>query len=271
MATDNLLISLAIGVVLIVVGNLSLARWNHLGVVRSAMLVALVVVGGYLLLALRQPPGIDVLAIHLAIYLLTSYGCGLFLNQRAVSKEQGATRRWHWAPALIVGFFLVLVAVDTVFIVLAERGLSPDLSMDMHMEKNRKPVTSAFPGVVSHDFHKQEELFNVYLDQFHRQQKRGWQIQKGWLYRPVLGQVATFQVIARTQAGQRIAGAVVDGKFLRPADSRLDTAFTLHESEPGVYLGDLRLPAAGRWDLVLEVRKDGEVHEIRASTSVAMP
>jgi nitrogen fixation protein FixH len=268
---DNLLISLAAGVALIVSGNLALARWSSLGGIRGALSVALVVVGAYLLLALRQRPAGDVLAIHLAIYLLASYACGLFLDLRRRPAGSRRDRRWHWAPALIVGFFLALVAVNAVFIVLAERGLSPPLSAEIMPDKNSAPVSSAFPGVVSHDFHKKELLFNEYLAQFHRQQERGWRIQKGWLHPPVLGEAATFKVIARTRGGERLSGAAVSGRFLRPADSRLDTAFTLRESEPGVYLAELRLPAAGRWDLVLQVRKDGELHEIRASTAVAAP
>ncbi|MEZ5583691.1 MAG: FixH family protein [Candidatus Competibacteraceae bacterium] len=263
---DGLFASLATGVALIVAANAALFYWSRWSVLRSALVVAVLAVAIYLLLALKRWPGGDVVAIHLALYLLTSYGCGLLLGARAGAQ----TRNWHWGPALLIGFFVILAAVNTVFIVLAERGLSQRLSSQL-LPARESPVSSAFPGVISHDFQEKEALYNDYLAQRRRQEERGWQVQKGWLQKPVLGQPATFKVAVRTRSGDPVTNAKISGRFLRPSDSAQDTAFTMHEADAGVYLADLQLPAAGRWDLVLHVRRGEERHEVRASTVIAPP
>ena len=134
--------------------------------------------------------------------------------------------------------------------------------------QTRREVSSVFPGVIAHDFHKKEALYNQYLQQVERQRQRGWQIQKGWLTEPVAGAPTVFRVAARTRAGEPLTGATVTGRFLRPSGSALDIAFALTEREPGVYEGTLALPAAGAWNLVLQVRQGDELHEISANTTV---
>jgi len=268
---DNVLASLAIGVVLIVAANAALSHWSGWSALRSALIVALLALTVYLSLIIGHWPGGDIVAIHLALYLLASYGCGLFLGLREQSATQPGKRvRWHWGPALLIGFFVTLAAVNAVFIVLAQRGLSPQLSQRL-LPARENPVTSFFPGEISHDFQEKEALFNDYLAQRHRQEQRGWQVQKGWLQRPVFGQPATFKIVVRSRDGDPVTDAAVTGRFLRPANSAQDTAFAMHETEAGVYLADLQLPAAGRWDLVLHVDKANERHEIRASTTIASP
>jgi nitrogen fixation protein FixH len=268
---NHLLLSLGLGVGLISGANLLLFRFSTLNATPAAALVALAALGIYVPLAMISWPGGDVLAIHLAVYLLTSFVCGFFLGLREQTRAQGKSnsQRWHWGPAIIIGFFVCLLIVDSVFIILAERGLSPQLSTKLLPDPQEKGrVFSSFPGVVSHDFQKKETLYNAYLLQVKRQQERGWQIQKGWLSQPVLGKPATLKVVAKDRKGDPLTGAVVTGQFLRPADSRLDIDFTMQEKRPGVYQTNLKLPAAGLWNLVLQLRKHAEFHEIRASTSI---
>jgi nitrogen fixation protein FixH len=263
---DKLLLSLAAGVGLIVLASLSGYRFSRLGAVQVAVLVALLTLGVYLPLAILHWPGGDVLAIHLAVYLLTAGVCGVFLHNR---EQDRSGQGLHWGPAVIIGFFVCLLVLCAVFVVLAEQGLSPALSAYLFPSTTHSGVVSSgFPGVTAHDFQQKEALYNDYLQQVQRQQERGWQVQKGWLDRPVLGAAALFRVVVHTRAGDPLTGATVAGQFLRPADSRLDTLFTLPEVEPGVYQAPLSLPAAGLWELVLEVRKEEERHEIRASTAV---
>lgn len=265
------LIGLFLGIALIVGANLALARCSSLTPVQAAAAVALATLVLYLPWAVVAWPGGDVVAIHVAAYLCASFVCGVFLTarRRAEGDDGSSKRSWHWGPMIIIGFFVVLIGVDSVFILLAERGLAPSLGTRLlPSAPNKGALQSSFPGVISHDFQEKEVLYNAYLQQRRAQEERGWRVQKGWLSKPIQGEPTTFKVAARTRAGEPVAGAVVGGRFLRPSDSRLDTAFTLSEVEPGVYQGQLSLPAPGRWNLVLLLQRDGAVHEIRASTSV---
>ncbi len=263
---DSLLLSLGLGLGVIVLANLGLVRFTRTSARQAAATVALITIGLYVPYGILRWPGGDVFAIHLAIYLLGSLACGMLLDARA------SGRGLHWGPAVIGGFFIVVATVGAVFVSVAEHGLTPMLARWFLPEaESRRAVTSMFPGVISHDFHKKESLHNQYLQQFDRQRERGWQVRKGWLDDPVANRPAAFRVAAQTREGEPLAGATVTGQFLRPTSSQLDVVFELVEHAPGVYETELQLPAAGRWNLVLSIRQGDEVHEVRASTEVQEP
>lgn len=266
---NNLLLSLAAGIALITVANILLSRFTRLGASRVSVLVALATIAVYVPLAILYWPGGGVFALHLAIYLFSSCAFGLLMESRERAENTSGKRRWHWGPAVITGFFIFLIAVNAVFIVLAERGLPSQISNKLLPHARTKgEISSVFPGVISHNFQEKEALYNEYLRRVERQQERGWRIRKGWLDKPVLGEPAVFQVAASNHEGRPLSGAEVIGQFLRPSDSRLDRAFSMQEVSAGIYRVTLSLPAAGLWNLVLQIRQDDEVHEIRAYTSV---
>lgn len=263
----NLLLSLGSGAVLIVLVDLLLLRFSRLDAVQCATVTALTALGLYLPYVIIARPSGDVIAIHLAIYLIVAFVTGLFTRIREQSRAQGQPHpRVHWGPAAIIGFFVTLAVVDSIFLLLAERGLSPQLNTLLFPDVGE--VSSAFPGVIARDFQKKESLYNDYLLQIERQHQRGWQIRRGWVGPVVAGQPAVFQVAAQTREGEPLTGAEIKGEFLRAADSRLDQTFTMTEAEPGLYRAGLNLPAAGNWELVLVLHKGDDLHEIRARTSV---
>ncbi len=258
----DLLQGLAIGLGLIVVANALLIRFARLSAKQAAATVALVTLGLYVPYSILRWPGGDVFAIHLAIYLLAALACGMLFDRRASGQSL------HWGPAAISGFFIFVVVSGALFVAVAERGLTSTLGRWLLPETGRGAVSSMFPGVISHDFHKKEALYNDYLQQVKRQQQRGWQVQKGWLGEPVANEPALFRVVVHTRAGEPLTGATVTGQFLRPSTSTLDVAFTLTEREPGGYETTVTLPAPGQWNLVLSIRQGDDLHEIRASTTV---
>ncbi|MCC8991730.1 MAG: FixH family protein [Streptococcus sp.] len=258
-----LLFSLALGVFLIVLAHFGLVRFARMEQKKATAVVVLVTVGFYVPYSIIFWPGGDLFAIHLAIYLLAGFGCGMALNPGSRAKNL------HWAPIVISSFFIALTALLAGFVVVAERGL-PSFLGDWFFSENARArqVSSVFPGVISHDFHKKEALYNEYLQQVQRQRQRGWQVQKGWLREAVANQPAVFRVAVRTNNGDAVSGATVAGKFLRPSSSQQDVSFDLNEREPGVYEAELKLPLAGQWNLVLRIQKGEDLHEIRALTKV---
>lgn len=262
---DELLLTLGIGVACIVVANLALLRYAQVSAEWAGAVTALASIGIYVPYAILRWPGGDTFAIHLTIYLLTSLACGMLLGQRGT--------RLHWAPALLMGFFIVVATFGAIFIAVAERGAPTWLQNWLFPPPaNQRQAVSMFPGVIAHDFHKKEALYNAYLEQVERQRQRGWQVQKGWVSEAVAGEAARFRVAVHTREGAPLSAAVVDGQFLRTATSKLDVDFQLPETAtPGVYEAPITLPAAGRWNLVLNIRKGADWHELQASTEIAPP
>lgn len=224
------------------------------GVALSALLV-------YVPWAILSWPGADVFAIHLAIFLTVAYALGM------VGSRVG--RGWHWAPALIVAFFTLVIVTNVVFLGVAERGITGLFARLLPEPRGSTVVDSRFPGTVSHDYQEKEALYNAYLRQVETQQARGWQVRKGWQYPPLAGQPSIFIVAVSDRAGQAVTGAEVSGRFLRSSNSRDDFDFAMDEIAPGEYRVRLTMPLQGHWDLVLKIRRDSDLHEVRASTSVA--
>ena len=264
----DILVSLLGGVVLISMVFLLVHRFSQLNGKATAVLMALLVTGIYVPLSILYWPGGDVFAIHIAVYLVTVYVLGIITSQRDAQRASGG-KAFHWGPAAIIGFFLLVMAVDSVFIMLAQRGVDNKLAQWLLPKpETGGKVSSHFPGTVSRDFKEKEGEYNAYLERMAEQQQRDWQIRKGWETLPVAGKAATFKLSVADKTGQAIQGAVVEGKFMRPGNIKLDVPIVLAESEPGIYRTNLILPEPGNWKLMLTIRKDEIMHELSGTTSV---
>jgi nitrogen fixation protein FixH len=251
---------------------LLLYRFTPLNGRQAAVVVALLALNALLIYSLIDWPGADVLAMYVAVLAVTAYLLGIVSHAREEGRRDSRTgQRWfHWGPALIVIFFIVLFALDGVLVVISREGL-PEPVADWLLPKHRQQdnVRSVFPGVVARDYQKKESLYNQYLEQVKRQQQRGWQVSKGWLEQPEAGLPSVFQVQVSERDGAPVEYAQVSGVFQRPSDSRLDQTFSMQEIEPGLYRAEIGLPQPGLWTLVLQVRRGEQLHELHASTSVA--
>ena len=261
MAASTLLAGIGLGVLAELLVFVLLHRLLRLQGKAAGLAVGLLAMLVYVPWAILTWPGADVFAIHLAIYLTVAYALGMVGGQ--------VGRRWHWAPAIIVAFFVLVVVTNVIFLGVAERGITGLFAELLPQPRGSEVVDSRFPGTVSHDFQEKEALYNAYLRQVEAQQARGWQVRKGWLYTPVVGQPATFLVTVHARDGEAVTGAQVAGRFLRTSNSRDDLDFAMSEVAPGEYRTTLEMPLHGLWRLVLRIRRGDALHEVRAETSVA--
>jgi nitrogen fixation protein FixH len=239
---------------------------------QAAVVVAVLALNALLIYSLADWPGADVLAMYLAVLSVIAYLLGIVTHAREQRGHvaQGEQRWFHWGPALIVIFFAVLIALDGILVVIARQGLPQPVAQLILPERGRdSEIRSVFPGVVARDYQKKESLYNAYLEQVERQERRGWRVRKGWLERPAAGRAGIFQVQISERDGAPLDFATVSGVFQRPSDSRLDQSFAMQEVEPGFYRVKISLPEPGLWSLALQVRRDGQLHEVHASTTVA--
>jgi len=268
---DNLLVTLAAGLGAGAAAFVLLYRLTHLRSKQIGLMVAAATLLLYLPWGIARWPGADVFALHVALFLLLPYGLGLVSSQwdRRPGHSGGAGPGFHWAPATIVGFFAVIAVVDAVIISLSKEGLPAGWAGWVLPEpRGGGEVRSHFPGTVPHDFQEKEAQYNAHMRQLERQRERGWQVVKGWREQPVVGEPARLKLAVTERSGDPVRSARVQGRFLRPANTALDQAFTMAERKPGVYTTELTMPAPGTWQVVITIRRGEAVHELRGRTEV---
>ncbi len=264
MSAGMILLTIGLGLLAETVLFVVLRRLLRLDARTAAAAVAMLVLLIYVPWGILTWPGADIFAIHLALYLIVAYILGIIGSQG----QQGKGGGWHWGPTLLIGFFTFVVAVDVVFLVVSEQGITGIFAELLPAPRSGEVADSRFPGTVSHDYQKKESQYNDYLKQVEAQRARGWQVQKGWQDRPVVGKPARFIVEVRDAAGQPVTDAEVSGRFLRTSNSEFDFAFTMQQAAPGRYEVVTVMPQPGLWRLVLQIRKGEDLHEVRATTTV---
>ena len=263
--------TIPLGISIIVILYLLLYRFSPLNTKMSAFVVVLLSMVIYFPYALHFWPGLDVLVLNVTAFAMTSYILGIMFTYRVASQQAGGSGKWfHWAPALIVGFFVTLLIVDGIFVSVSMKGIPDELEKVMMHEKNGQGMNTVFPGVVSDNNYKKESRYNQYLRNEEAFMKAGWKIRKGWLNKtPKAGEEGTFQIIMNDRDGKQITGARLFGRFMRPSDSRKDVLFNMQEVTPGVFQAKVRLPSPGAWMLSLQIEKDTLKYNMRASTTLA--
>lgn len=268
---DNIVISLGLGVALIAALFFALYRFTHLRGYQTAGLVLAVTLLIFVPYSVINWAGADVFAIHLALYVIVPYGLGIITTQLESESGSKARRtRLHWAPMVMLVFFGIVATVNAILLTVATHGMPSQLIGILlpAPESQATHVTSGFPGTVARISERKEALAKPYLDQWERQRELGWEVQQGWLSPPATDAPALFQVRVRDQHGHPISDAAVQGHFLRISDFNLDQSVILDAVGGGLYQAEVWLPAAGRWDLLLQVEHPDGVFEQEAMTRV---
>lgn len=262
----NLLVTLPVGILLVIICYFVLLRFVTRQPLATGFATAVVTMALYVAFAVRYWPGGDVLAVHIALYLITVYILTVTTHHR---KQTGGTGRLHWAPMAIIGFFVVIVSVDSVFIVLAQRGVGPDWArLLLPTPRSGGEVESHFPGVVSHDFHEKEALFNAYQAERKQQQALGWESHIGWENDAVINQRNRLLFSLKDAQQKAITDAAIHGRFLYPGNTKLDQVFEMQSLGNGMYAAEFSFPKAGTWDLVLSITRHGDKLELRTTTTI---
>jgi nitrogen fixation protein FixH len=262
----DLLYSLLGGIIVIALVFLLIKKVSRLSGKSTAIVMALIVVGLYVPYSILFWKGGDVFAIHIAMYLVTVYVMGIITSAR---DSNGKGNAFHWAPALIILFFMVVIGVDSVFITLAQRGVSPQLAeWILPRADTSDKVSSYFQGTVKHNYHQKKGQYNAYIAQMEEQKKRGWIIKKGWVDDPIVNQPAIFKVSVFDKENKPIEQARLEGIFMRPGNVKKDISFSMKEVGNGDYQVSTVMTEPGEWRLILNIHKDGFVHEVKAKTTI---
>ena len=269
----SMAVTIPAGVLILIALYLLFYRFTPLNARQSGFVISLLALAIYLPVALLNWPGADVLALNITVFFMATYLLAMLFSHQERRKLQSADQlnsKWfHWGPALIVSFFVVILIVDAVLVTLSKEGLPKGLQQFLMSDDSGKQQSDMqFPGVMYNNYHKKEQKYNQYLRQQEKIENRGWTLRKGWLASPSAGQASVFQFVIEDPSGQNLEGAKVSGRFMRASDSKDDIEFTMDEVSPGIYQSRLELPYAGLWHVNINFTLDDENFEVHASTSI---
>ncbi|MHB1352081.1 MAG: FixH family protein [Thiobacillus sp.] len=228
-----------------------------------AVLAGLVPLIAYFSLTIGRWPGLDVVAIHISVFLAAA----LVLFALTQFRRRGAGRM-HWAPKLLTAFFIGLVVVNATLLYIATKGLpEPVARWWLGGKGDGKPVYSGFSGVVPHGQGAAKGISSE-LSELHRESRLGWQIAVNGLDGE--GRTRPVEVRVRDRTGLAVERLAAELRLLRPGAAVPTASLPLASAEPGVYIGALVLPAGGRWLLELRLLQNGEVR-FRSTQEVTAP
>ncbi|MDG4867400.1 FixH family protein [Guyparkeria sp. 1SP6A2] len=247
-----------------------LLRWRFPAAGRQiAFILGVLSLAAYAPYAIVNWPGLDVVAMVAAILVMTAFILGLISPPRnAASQKMG----FHAAPATIIAFFAVIILLDSIFLTVATHGLSENVARQILPEPQGGPVaTSFFPGTVAHDYQEKVAQFEEYDAMREKQTRRGWQVRRGWIGEPLVNESTPFRIQVFDADGNPVNGADVTARFMRFSSKALDFTRMLGETAPGVYQADITPTRPGRWEVIIDVRRDGETHQLRGMTEIQSP
>ena len=135
---------------------------------------------------------------------------------------------------LLVAFFAVVIGVNAF---MAHEALS------------------TFGGVDTESSYRAGQVFEHDVAMAKAQDARHWRVDAQ--VTPAADGGAVLDVVARDASGALLAGMTATALFARPTDRRLDRVVLLKEEAPGRFRGSTDV-AAGQWDIVIELSRQGD-------------
>ncbi len=216
-----------------------------------AVLAGLIPLLAYFALIIGRWPGLDVVAMHISVFLAA--GLVLFAVTQFRRRSAG---RLHWAPKLLIVFFLGLVVVNGSLLYLATKGLPGPLAR-WWLGSDGTAVYSGFSGVVTHG-QAAAKAVSSELSQTQHESELGWQVEVVGLDGNDPQRV--IQVRVKDRTGLPVDRLEAELRLQRPGAVEPALVLPLAALEAGTYGGVLRLPASGgRWLAELRLLHGGDV------------
>lgn len=237
---------LAAVVVLYIIGG----AIRSLPPILRAVLAGLIPLLAYFLLTVGRWPGLDVVAMHISVFLAAALV--LFAVTQLRRRSVG---RMHWAPKLLTAFFLGLVVINGALLYISSNGLPEPLAR-WWLGSKGTAVYSGFSGVVAHDQGAAKAVSSE-LSQAQRESELGWQVELSGLDSD--SPARAIEVRVKDRSGLPVDRIEAELRLLRPGAAQAALTLPLAALDAGVYGGVLRLPAGGRWLVELRLHRDGDV------------
>ena len=145
-----------------------------------------------------------------------------------------------YIPWMIVAFFVVIIAVNAVFVTIAI--------------KTR-------PGIVTEEAYEKGLAYNQTLDDAAKQAALGW-------HGTIAYTSGNLTYTLTDKAGAAITGAAVSADIRRPVGDTYDTTAVLNDAGNGLYQSKMDFPLKGLWQVRVNSTKDGQPFQTEATLTI---
>jgi nitrogen fixation protein FixH len=246
----NLLISIFGGMLLTVLlygGARVLKLSNFWAAVAASALPSF----AYVAYAVAFWPGLDVVTLHVIAYPTVAV-----LLFQLYGDKAGQHRGVHWAPKLMIGFFVFITVIFGGFVYIAGQGLPPALASLILPGVANKNIHTGFAGVVAHGADAAKGIGHR-LKMDDKLARLGWRLEVEGLDGLRPGRKDAITLLVRGKDGQGVAGVRVRLGLGRPGQPPTET-LDLSEQGDGRYRAMASLPDAGAWLATLSLEARGE-------------
>lgn len=246
----NLLITIFGGMLLTVLlygGGRALRLSNFWAAVLACALPSF----AYVAYAVAVWPGLDVVTIHVVAYPTVAV-----LLYQLYGNKSGHELNVHWAPKLMIIFFVLITVIFGGFVYIAGQGLPPALARLILPGAKDKNIHTGFAGVVAHGEDAAKGIGH-HLGMEARLARLGWRLEVEGLDGLSPDRKETVRVKVTGPDGRGVENVAVKLLLGRPGQASGQT-FDLAGEGDGRYRVSAALPAAGAWLATLRMESGSE-------------
>jgi hypothetical protein len=246
----NLFVSIFGGMLLTVI-VFGLARSFKLSTFWAAVVAAALPSFAYMAYSVANWPGLDVLTMHIVAYPTVA----LLLFQIGGAKD-APYQKIHWAPKLMIGFFVIITVILGGFVYIAGKGVPASVAQWLLPNIAGKTVYTGFAGVVAHGDEASKSIAH-HRNMESKLAKLGWNVEVIGLDALRPGYSGDVRVVVNNQQGQPVTDVRVSLGIGRPGQIA-QTRFDFPLANDGSYRAQVLLPASGEWLAALALESGRE-------------
>jgi FixH len=221
----------------------ALARAARIPAEIAGLLAAGLPLLAYFVYLIGRWPGLDVVAIHIAVFI--SAGFVLVVFSRYRSKQQ----RMHWVPKALIAFFCLLAVMNAGFLYVATKGLPPALAGLLLPSGKIETIHTGFAGTTRHG-REAAKAIGADLSREDLNARLGWSVRVEGLRQPATGENAVF-VAVENERGMLLSDLQGAIKLARPGGAA--KTYPLSPTGRGQYETRVNFEGSGLWVLELYI------------------
>lgn len=216
----------------------------------------------YLVLAIVTAPGLDVVTLHLVAYPTVSVLLFLLYGDMACRGDA-----MHWAPKLLIGFFVLLSAVFGVFVYIAGQGLPVGLAQWLLPDAKDKRLHTGFAGVVAHKQADSAKSISSHLLNEHLLRQLGWRVEFEGLGRLAANAESDVTIRILDRDGRGVDDARAELSIVRPGELPAGATVLTHIGD-GLYQARMKPAGPGTWIVHATLHGQGEAVRLEHALDV---